>query len=95
MIRTSGDARALLDELQRVVQEVDPLMAATDSQTIEEYMALPLFPARATGLLLGASGILAVVLTAIGLFGVSPMWFRSVPTRSEYAWLSAHARQTC
>ena len=33
-------------------------------------MALPLFPARTTGLLLGASGMLAVILTAIGLFGV-------------------------
>ena len=70
VIRTSGDARPLLDELARTVQAVDPLMAATDSQTIEKYMALPLFPARTTGFLLGASGILAVVLTAIGLFGV-------------------------
>jgi predicted permease len=70
VIRTSGDARPLLDELARTVQVVDPLMAVTDSQTIEEYMALPLFPARTTGLLLGASGILAVLLTAIGLFGV-------------------------
>ncbi len=70
VVRTSGDPRPLLDELARTVQSVDPLMAMTDSQTIEEYMALPLFPARATGLLLGASGFLAVVLTAIGLFGV-------------------------
>lgn len=70
VIRTSGDARPLLDQMRRAVQMVDPMMAATDSQTIEEYMALPLFPARTTGLLLGASGILAVVLTAIGLFGV-------------------------
>jgi putative ABC transport system permease protein len=45
-------------------------MAATGLETIEEYMALPLFPARTMGLLLGASGVLAVVLTAIGLFGV-------------------------
>src|SRR5947208_10628923 len=33
-------------------------------------MSLPLFPARATGLLLGVSGFLALVLTTIGLFGV-------------------------
>jgi len=33
-------------------------------------MALPLFPARATGWLLGVSGILAVVMTTIGLLGV-------------------------
>jgi predicted permease len=70
VIRTSGDARALHEEVRREVQVVDPMMAATGLQTIEQYMALPLFPARTTGLLLGASGILAVVLTAIGLFGV-------------------------
>jgi len=33
-------------------------------------MALPLFPARTVGWLLGASGLMAVVMTTIGLFGV-------------------------
>jgi len=70
VLRTSGDSRSVLEALRHEVQVVDPMMAATDVQTIEEYMALPLFPARTTGLLLGASGVLAVVLTAIGLFGV-------------------------
>jgi predicted permease len=70
VIRTSGDARPLLEEVRREVQAADAMMAATGLQTIEEYMALPLFPARTMGVLLGASGILAVVLTAIGLFGV-------------------------
>jgi putative ABC transport system permease protein len=70
VIRTSGDARPVLDGVRRTVQTVDPTMAATDLETIEQYMMLPLFPARATGLLLGTSGVLAVVLTVIGLFGV-------------------------
>ena len=70
MVRTAGDSRTLLDEVRREVPIVDPLMAATQVQTIEEYMALPLFPARTVGWLLGVSGILAVVMTAIGLFGV-------------------------
>jgi macrolide transport system ATP-binding/permease protein len=70
VIHTPGDARGLLEAVRRQVQAVDPLMAATDLQTIEEYMALPLFPARTTGLLLGFSGILALVLTTVGLFGV-------------------------
>ncbi|HET6169265.1 MAG TPA: ABC transporter permease, partial [Terracidiphilus sp.] len=70
VIRTSGDARLLLEPVRREVQVVDPMMAATDLETIGEYMALPLFPARTLGLLLGASGIFAAVLTAIGLFGV-------------------------
>jgi predicted permease len=70
VVRTSGDSRTLLDEIRREVPTVDPLMAATDEQTIEQYMALPLFPARTVGWLLGVSGILAVLMTAIGLFGV-------------------------
>jgi predicted permease len=70
VVRTAGDSRTLLDEVRREVPIVDPLMAATQVQTIEEYMALPLFPARTTGWLLGVSGMLAVVMTAIGLFGV-------------------------
>lgn len=70
VVRTAGDSHALVDEIRRQVPIVDPLMAATGVQTIEEYMALPLFPARTVGWLLGISGILAVVMTAIGLFGV-------------------------
>jgi putative ABC transport system permease protein len=70
VVRTAGDSRTILDEIRREVPIVDPLMAATGVQTIEEYMALPLFPARTVGWLLGVSGILAVVMTAIGLFGV-------------------------
>lgn len=70
VIRTSADPRTLVDEIGRQVQLVDPQMAATDLQTMQDFMALPMFPARTTGLLLGFSGILALLLTAIGLFGV-------------------------
>ncbi len=70
VVRTAGNSRAVLDEVRREVPIVDPLMTATQVQTIEDFMALPLFPARTTGWLLGVSGMLAVVMTAIGLFGV-------------------------
>lgn len=70
VVRTLGDPRTMLDPLARATQEVDRNMAATGAQTMAAFMAFPLFPARVTGLLLGASGILALVLTWIGLFGV-------------------------
>jgi predicted permease len=70
VVRTAGDEREVLDEVRREVPAVDPLMTTTLVQTIGDFMALPLFPARAMGWLLGVSGILAVVMTAIGLFGV-------------------------
>jgi predicted permease len=70
VVRVADDERPMLEAVRRAVPAVDPMMAATQVQTVEDYMALPLFPARTIGLLLGASGILAVVLTTIGLFGV-------------------------
>jgi len=70
VVRAAGDEREVLNEVRREVPAVDPLMTTTMVQTIGDFMALPLFPARATGWLLGVSGILAVVMTTIGLFGV-------------------------
>ena len=70
VVRTVGDERTVLAEVRREVPAVDPLMTTTMVQTIEDFMEFPLFPARATGWLLGTSGILAVVMTTIGLFGV-------------------------
>jgi predicted permease len=70
VVRTAGDERAVLNEVRLAVPAVDPLMTTTMVQTIADFMTLPLFPARTTGWLLGVSGILAVVMTTIGLFGV-------------------------
>jgi predicted permease len=70
VVRTSGDPAALLGAIRREIHSVDPAIAATDLETMQEYMTLPLFPARTTGLLLGVSGFLALALTSIGLFGV-------------------------
>jgi putative ABC transport system permease protein len=56
--------------VRREIHSVDPHIAATDLETMQQYMTLPLFPARTTGVLLGVSGFLALALTTIGLFGV-------------------------
>ena len=70
VVRTSGDPAVLLDTVRREIHFVDPNIAATDIETMRQYMTLPLFPARTTGLLLGVSGFLALALTSVGLFGV-------------------------
>lgn len=70
VVRSSGDPAALLGSMRHEIHSVDPNVAATDMETMQQYMSLPLFPARTTGLLLGASGFLALILTTIGLFGV-------------------------
>ncbi len=68
VVRTEGDPRALLASVRREVQALDPNVVPIDLETMKEYMALPLFPAHTTGLLLGAFGILALVLAVTGLY---------------------------
>jgi predicted permease len=70
VVRTSGDPRSLLEPIRREIQAVDPNLAATDIETIQTFMTLPLFPARVTGILLGVFGMLALVLAMGGLYGV-------------------------
>jgi putative ABC transport system permease protein len=70
VVRTEGDPRVLLTSVRRAVQALDPNVLPIDLETMKQYMALPLFPAHTTGLLLGSFGILALVLAVTGLYGV-------------------------
>lgn len=70
VVRTAGDPRSLLEPIRQAIQAVDPNLAATDLETLQAFMSLPLFPARVTGILLGAFGVLALALAMGGLYGV-------------------------
>jgi ABC-type antimicrobial peptide transport system permease subunit len=52
------------------VRALDPNLAVADMVTLEQRMAFALFTARVTGTLLGAFGLLALVLAMVGLYGV-------------------------
>jgi predicted permease len=70
VVRSINDPRSLLDPIRREIEAVDPNLAATDLETMQQHMTLPLFPARAIGILLGVFGALAMVLAVGGLYGV-------------------------
>ena len=70
VVRTAGDPATLLGPIRAEVQALDPSMAPTELETMRQYMTFPLFPARVAGMMLGACGFLAMLLTSIGLFGV-------------------------
>ena len=69
-VRTSSNPVALAGSVRREVQALDPNLAVTNLQTLSDVVAASLFAARMGAVLLAVFGFLALVLAAIGLYGV-------------------------
>jgi predicted permease len=67
---SGGDPQSLIATLRREVQQLDPALPLYEVKTLEEHMAVPLFPARAAAIMLGSFGALALLLAAVGIYGV-------------------------
>jgi len=70
MVRTSSEPQAVIGALRNEFHELDSNLPVYSVRTMTEHMALPLFPARVAATLLGSFGVLALILAAIGIFGV-------------------------
>ena len=70
MVRTSSEPRAVIGALRNEFHQLDSNLPVYSIRTMTEHMALPLFPARVAATLLGSFGLLALILAAIGIFGV-------------------------
>jgi predicted permease len=68
--RTTGDPAALSGAARAAVREVDPLVAITGIQPVTEMIELSVARPRFTMLLLGIFGVVALVLAAVGIYGI-------------------------
>ncbi|HEY7292365.1 MAG TPA: ABC transporter permease [Vicinamibacterales bacterium] len=68
--RTRGDAGLLLRDMRREIHAIEPTLAFIESQTMEDEVGVTLFPMRASAWLVGAVGVVAMLLAAVGLYGV-------------------------
>ena len=68
--RTVGDPQSALAALRSELQRLDPTLPLYNVQTLAEHMNVPLFPFRMAATVLGSFGVLAIVLAAIGIYGV-------------------------
>jgi predicted permease len=68
--RTKGDPRTALGAMQREMRNLDPTLPLYEVKTLTEHMKIPLFPARMAAGALGSFGLLALVLAAVGIYGV-------------------------
>ena len=70
VVRTSGDPRPLTPAIRDQVLAVDPNQPVYDVKTMDERVAVTLETRRFAVVLLSVFGALALILAAIGLYGV-------------------------
>src|SRR6266404_3238245 len=68
--RTVGDPQSVLAALRSELQRLDPTLPLYNVQTLSDHMSVPLFPFRMAAIVIGSFGVLAIVLAAIGIYGV-------------------------
>ncbi|HUY94484.1 MAG TPA: ABC transporter permease [Terracidiphilus sp.] len=92
MIRTSGDPEALVNSARRVMASIDPNVPIQSLKTVDDWLGATLVQRRFITLLLAIFAAMAVVLAAIGVYGVLNYWVGS--RRQEIAIRMAMGART-
>jgi predicted permease len=71
VVRTRGSSEGLFGAVRGVVQSLDPNLPLFDVKTLTEHMKLALFPAKVAATVLGVFGLVALMLAAIGVYGIT------------------------
>ena len=70
IVRTSGNPAALARAVETAIHSVDPALPVFGARPLEVSIATAYFPQKMGGSLLGVFGALALLLAAVGLYGV-------------------------
>jgi predicted permease len=69
--RTAGDPMAYRNTVEKTLHELNPDLVAFNVGTLELSGQFTSFPQRVAGAFVGAFGLLALVLAAVGIYGVT------------------------
>jgi len=69
-VRTAGDPASIAPEVRQIVRSVDPAMPVIGLQAMTDIMRTSIAPTRASMLLLTLFAGVALVMAAVGVFGV-------------------------
>jgi putative ABC transport system permease protein len=70
IVRTSNDPQRVILPIRRELLQLDATLSVFNIRTMDEHMNLPLFPMRVATMTFASFGLLALTLSAIGMFGV-------------------------
>jgi len=69
--RTTGDPLAMSKAVEQTIHELSADLVVYNVSTLESSEAITSFPQRIAGTFVGAFGLLALVLAAVGIYGVT------------------------
>jgi predicted permease len=70
VVRAEADPQKVIALVRGELQQLDPNMPIASVRTLVERLSLPLLPARIVASALGGFGLVALLLAAIGIYGV-------------------------
>jgi predicted permease len=70
VVRTTGEPQSVVTAVREQIRELDANLPVADVKTLRDQLDLSLFPSRLAAWTLGGFGVLALLLAAIGIYGV-------------------------
>lgn len=71
VVRTKGNPDPLFGPIRSQVQSLDPNLPLFEVKTLIVHMQLALFPSKVAATVLGVFGLVALMLAAIGVYGIT------------------------
>ena len=73
-VRTKGDPHKLIPVVRREVAALDDKLPVTALRTMRSHLEFAMLPSRMMATVVGAFGVVALLLAAVGLYGVLAFW---------------------
>jgi predicted permease len=70
VVRTTGEPQSVAAAVREQIRALDANLPVAGVSTLRDQVALSLFPARVAAWTLGSFGLLALLLAAIGIYGI-------------------------
>ena len=74
VVKSARDSGAMLNELRQAIASVDPAVPVYDAKTMDAFMERAYLGPRLAALVIGPAAICALLIAAVGLYGVLAYW---------------------